>query len=1427
MDSGKNNNNVVRFSGERLNFINMINQNVLRNQQAINRGQTKEEKILPNSRIISKEDPNMVIYEYPDIKFSKNVSDNCKVLFLFGEKKDIFINTFINTFRDITFEDKFRYKIKFPKSNDIFQIYDIKARSFKYNLKIICFPDFIHNKKDFMKYETMLELIDLFNKNKIPNRINYIFITFDESKKLDNNEITFFYLFMNLFSKEKVKDKIIVLYSCNKFNENQQQNMKILNSLFNYEKDDFLFEENYDSYFSSLFNPEFYYINNNILYDKNNKSEEWKKLIEQMKIIQKKISDSKSEEIDMNKKDIINNIMTSKDINIITQILNELKKYDKKELIILLFFLIYSNIKNDLTKYIIFLYDKINEPKKVCTYEINFFKGDKYFKRNLILYSKLFFPSIDKINFSKCDLNDIDFKSIQNIFTSKISLLNLSHNIFSDVSILSKEAFGSIQNMDLSYNKISNINVFSLYKCNNLKTLNLSNNDIIDINALSNADSSNFTKLEYLNISNNKIKKLNKINIKSIKTIDLLNNNLSEGLTDFINDNCFKNTLVVIENKKDILNFSYSGSCIINFKYLIEEKNKNNLLDKLSFKGIKTLILKNFEFFEFLNNESLNELKLLNLYDSKVEDITILNKIKFTNVDKIDLGNNQVIKGYNSLYTFKSIKANSIEVYSFLSRQYFCKFIFVNPNITINYIFDDLNFLKDKLLNEDMNINIAPYIFENNPNFFSFSEFKNSFKIFKKFRAYKLSIYYNSSEKKFKCLCESNNKDIKPLFIVNDLLFLKDDIFNDINSISIYNGILNDNLDLKRFTKLEKIVLKNNIIDGIKIFNDIDYFKKQNSSTLTLEVNSNICNNNLIGLLVGKFNLNNIDTKDNQIRLIYTEPFIFEVLIDKNKLNEIKSFSQCLTINLENIVLSSGDLNFLKDCSLFYLRELYLNLDENINYEFLDKIGSQSLYKVSIKNKSSQNILNYLNNNGFYCDDIDIKISKEDINYYMIKLIYKKKFYLYFNYLYEINKNLDILKNINLNIYKLNLSNLNIKNIDFLSNRTLYSLRILDLDSNKIEDISIFTTEKISFKLYRLCLKNNPIKIGINVLKNEFFKRSIYMELSIIKNNNEYKISSNYRFPFYDIEFYVNSINEIVNIFDFKNSFIKLNKNNLEEEKIVENIIRTNESVDNRTTILEIILFILKFKNNNYSNDTINIIYDNNKTEFGQYNNIYINDTNRALIEKAFVYILEKKPNYEEIYYKFSYINMHNLNSSHENIIINFPFKKIYNLSLINCNFDLSILQKTKLNYLTKIDLSQSKVTDISGICDNVPFNNLKILNLSQNGSISNLYELKRAIFKDLEELYLSNDNIKDLDEIKFGEYGFYKLKILDLSHNLIQSLSPLRFYRNLKILNLEYNLINNEDEYKYVIDLNQYIQIRTLGNAASGVTEGVFCMKI
>ena len=96
------------------------------------------------------------------------------------------------------------------------------------------------------------------------------------------------------------------------------------------------------------------------------------------------------------------------------------------------------------------------------------------------------------------------------------------------------------------------------------------------------------------------------------------------------------------------------------------------------------------------------------------------------------------------------------------------------------------------------------------------------------------------------------------------------------------------------------------------------------------------------------------------------------------------------------------------------------------------------------------------------------------------------------------------------------------------------------MDNNYIEDISILTSQNVH-SLITLSITRNPIRKGIDVLNKDYFK-CICMDLRIEEIGSEYKVLSSFKFPYIDIEFYINDFNDIYNILDIKNSYIKLLK---------------------------------------------------------------------------------------------------------------------------------------------------------------------------------------------------------------------------------------------------------------------------------------------
>ena len=262
---------------------------------------------------------------------------------------------------------------------------------------------------------------------------------------------------------------------------------------------------------------------------------------------------------------------------------------------------------------------------------------------------------------------------------------------------------------------------------------------------------------------------------------------------------------------------------------------------------------------------------------------------------------------------------------------------------------------------------------------------------------------------------------------------------------------------------------------------------------------------------------------------------------------------------------------------------------------------------------------------------------------------------------------------------------------------------------------------------------------------------------------------------------------------DFDNNIIILINNDIDELELFEN----NLLIDKSDTFKSMTLFLDFFKNNR----KINIVKKTGDFELIEDNDIIFNDNNKQSLEKIFIHF-KKITNYNSSVLE---LNLIDLERDDEELIQCLSFLPIIDLKLINCNFNLSVLKNFTI---TNLDLSETPVTDIKGICQ---ISKLKKLNLSNNSNISNLYELKDAKFKQIKELVLSNDNLEDLNIIKMSDYKFDELEVLDLTNNNIKDITPIkRTFKSLRKLFIKNNNIREQPDFKEmfvseVIDFNMW----------------------
>ena len=858
------------------------------------------------------------------------------------------------------------------------------------------------------------------------------------------------------------------------------------------------------------------------------------------------------------------------------------------------------------------------------------------------------------------------------------------------------------------------------------------------------------------------------------------------------------------------------------------ENDTNEILKTISFKRINYLVIDGLNNIDFLSNETLSELKRLE-FNFKVNDISIFNHIKFTNLQKIIFNNDEIIsEGFSSLNIFKQLKITSIKIDK-ENNKYKCDLSCKYPEFHCKFIFNDINFLKEEFLANLEYINKKSYayisqtIINEKAECFTYDEIKNSFHIFKNMDAYSLDIKYINN--KYKCYSEFYYYDCKLNFNFNfdDLNFILDDMFSGARIMSFSDLKFNDLLGItkEKFPKLEKLNFKDNNIESASFFTEL---KKLSVRFGRYESNINKCNSELFDCLDGgEFTIYKIKSNEKkEIEIYYYSPFYLCICInDFSKINTNKLYKSCQELSLNNLGLTDEDIKFLDRDEFSELK--YLNLDGNkiTEINFLGKL--KSLNKVSLKDNLITKGIEVINNDSNkIIESLKVRLKEDDNNYHIISLKYSERYRNYsdlsFDYLSEVNSNLEILKILKFEkMLYLDLSNLKLKNMDFLKNEDLYKHCSLNLNNNLIEDISILTGENFH-NLISVSIRGNPIRKGIDVLNKEYFK-CIYMDLQINEIGSEYKVLTSFKFPNISLEFYINNFNEVYNILDIKNTYIRLLNTDTYELQSLEKELLINQSQEQKELFDNIHSLTDFFNNHNTHN--INIIQEDNETKIIKNDNLIFSDANKDKLEKALSFINNKSGLALSIYE----LNLENLKNNTEILLQNLAFLYVKNLKLNKCDFNLDNLKYLYKSSVKNIVFKETS-GDIKELCENDNLINLDVLDLSNNPNLTNLCELKNAKFTNLSRFSLANNNLSDLNEISMGDYNFY-VSDLDLSNNNISNVAPIKAFDDLKTLNLENNKISNEkstdDDLKEIIEKNPYCRIYLKGNDNNGVGVGIF----
>ena len=272
-------------------------------------------------------------------------------------------------------------------------------------------------------------------------------------------------------------------------------------------------------------------------------------------------------------------------------------------------------------------------------------------------------------------------------------------------------------------------------------------------------------------------------------------------------------------------------------------------------------------------------------------------------------------------------------------------------------------------------------------------------------------------------------------------------------------------------------------------------------------------------------------------------------------------------------------------------------------------------------------------------------------------------------------------------------------------------------------------------------------------------------------------------------------INAIYNILI---NLITQNKLILEKQynDLVLSFLISDIGIQTKNNLIQLILFGEKDPN-----EYLNILTDEIKTLKNQVNelnnkvkdlsrknqinitqkNIFNNNVNTILKKPKILYANANNGNSEEDSDEFFYNLNIEMNDNIDQIKID---KKLFGDKIFThlCNYELN-----KLKYLS---LSYNKITELKEI-EKTNFPNLEQLYLNNN-NINNLTNLSKANFPELKRLWLSGNDIIDLAPLTNAK--FTKLEALSLSKNEINDITPLKNckFPCLSLLLLDYNEIKD-----------------------------------
>ena len=827
-------------------------------------------------------------------------------------------------------------------------------------------------------------------------------------------------------------------------------------------------------------------------------------------------------------------------------------------------------------------------------------------------------------------------------------------------------------------------------------------------------------------------------------------------------------------------------TCYKQIKYNLSSNIKNKWKEIRHMKNASKFNIAQINIKDFIkfDNSSINPNSNFHLVTKECFDIITKYKNNNNEIFKIKFisYNEKIIAQYKDLILVLYINNNNFN---------FILFILENPNIPFIYMEIKESNMKQYLENNsiDENVENKKIHFEKNGNNYSIDFINKSYNIIiNKRRKFKRLIYsLINFEHNLKTLLELNKEENNNFFLIN-----KDWLIQFKSKLN-YSNILNQ----------DKIENLDNIIN--KMFNN---YKINDLNLLDIKT---INQNNII------FNY----LKEKNSDIVYKFFANYTLIYKDIWYKLIKFFNWDLEIKINAFFLKNNKIILKYDENNFEIAEIlnysinqkllvciYKNYNNSsIIKEIIDN-GIDAFYQkyninILIKNQSSQDLIDYSNNNLKLGKIINIGAAKDNLNEFTF-LSYE-----------ELNKN-------NIDKLKLGLNKL----INKINNDNQIINKIINIQNNNgnkkqsevIKDNNDEKEKSDTFKMLKQAFNNNETispneQNNIDKLDNLNNNR-LYNEININPKNNNF-LNNN----FIENNININAVNIQNQNIDNKNmnKFINYNNNNNQNNIINKvginiNNFKINDNMNNKDNMNNEFNFNINNNINNNLNNNINFNM-NNVINNSLYNNINYNMDNNINnnINNNNNYNFNNSVNNKNMNNNTNY-NMINFMNNHMNNINNFNINNYANNvsgGLNNDNNNMNNVSGSmnnennnmyRMNYNMNMEENMNYNNNMNAIINNKVNNNQMILNNNFNNNKlilnenNNMNQIKNNNFNE------NNMNINNMNKVNYNNI----INTNNIGYNIMN-------INNLNLMKKNNNYIINSNVDNNNLNLNNMNAINNM----------------